>query len=190
MKRSVVIFIAALLAGGGGLVALAAQHEGKAMAAAFGDEDSVDYAGKLWKELSKANLVGDNPIIGKHYQGVHPHGAVLDTIEGNVKVKDHRGHVIVKRNYGGKDVSVQKVANDPSKYLGAVTVMFKREAGYDPENGDWFWAKYKPNGELDKNPKGMQLAGRVAKGKPEGCIACHSGAPGKDMVFLHDRFAK
>ena len=49
------------------------------------------------------------------------------------------------------------------KHLGAVTVMFRREAGYDAQNKNWFWAKYLPDGSLDKNPNGMQLAGRVAK---------------------------
>ncbi len=71
------------------------------------------------------------------------------------------------------------------KYLGAVTVMLKRP-GYDPETQDWFWAKYLPDGSLDKNPAGMLLAGKVAKGKPAGCIACHSAAPGGDMMFLMD----
>jgi hypothetical protein len=36
----------------------------------------------------------------------------------------------------------------------------------------------------------MSLAGRVAKGANEGCIACHTSAPGKDYVFTHDRFMK
>jgi hypothetical protein len=72
---------------------------------------------------------------------------------------------------------------DPSKHLGAVTVMFKREDGYDADNQNWFWAKYLPDGSLDKNPKGMQLAGRVAKGADAGCIACHSTAEGDDYLF-------
>ena len=55
---------------------------------------------------------------------------------------------------------------------------------YDPDNQNWFWAKYLPNGSLDKNPKGMQLAGRVAKGADAGCIACHAGADGGDYMFL------
>jgi hypothetical protein len=46
------------------------------------------------------------------------------------------------------------------------------------------------DGSVLKNPKGMSLAGRVAKGMPQGCIACHTGAPGGDMVFNHDRYAK
>lgn len=67
------------------------------------------------------------------------------------------------------------MADDPDAHLKAVTVMFEREAGCDADNQDWFWVKYKPDGSLDTNAAGMQLAGRVAKGRPEGCIACHCG---------------
>lgn len=153
--------------------------------APFGDSDSAKYSKKLWKALDKAGMIGDNAIVSRPYKGQHPHGAVLDTIQAEVKVGfgGHRGLAIVKRNYGGDGVSVQAVANDPDKYLKAVTVMFQREAGYDEDNNNWFWAKYLPDGSLDKNPKGMQLAGRVAKGAPKGCIACHSAAPGGDHRF-------
>lgn len=151
----------------------------------FGGDKDVKYAGKLWKALSKAGYVGENARMSRPYTGQHPHGAILDTVEGSVKVGFKRMHVIVKRNYGGEGVSIGSVANDPAKYLKAVTVMLKRP-GYDPETQDWFWAKFKPDGSLDKNPKGMQLAGKVAKGKPKGCISCHSAAPGGDMMFLHN----
>jgi hypothetical protein len=154
----------------------------------FGGAGSVDYAAALWKQLSKQRLVGPAATLGKHYQGVHPHGTVLDTIEGTVEVGGHQGTVIVKRNYGGEGVSIANAANDPGKYLQAVTVMFKREAGYDAENKDWFWAKYTPAGAVMDNPKGVALAGRVAKGKQQGCIACHKAAPGGDLVYLHDRY--
>ncbi len=65
--------------------------------------------------------------------------------------------------------------------------MFKREKGYDTENKDWFWVKYKPNGSLHMNPKKMKLAGRIARGADKGCIACHKGADGDDMVFHTNR---
>lgn len=39
-----------------------------------------------------------------------------------------------------------------------------------------------PRGAPDKTPDGIALAGRVAKGTHEGCIACRSVAEG-DMVF-------
>ena len=153
--------------------------------APFGGDKDVKYAGKLWKALTKAGYVGEDARMSRPYTGQHPHGAILDTVEGSVKVGFKRMQVIVKRNYGGEGVSIASVANDPAKYLGSVTGMLKRP-GYDPETKDWFWAKYLPDGSLDKNPKGMLLAGKVAKGAPKGCIACHSAAPGGDMMFLHD----
>jgi hypothetical protein len=160
--------------------------ESDAPMAPFGGDDSVAYAGDLWAAMNDANLAGSDAIYSNPYKGQHPHGAVLDTIEGKLEVGGHSGKIIVKRNYGGEGVSNAAVANDRAGYLKAVTVMYKREAGYDSDNRDWFWAKYLPDGTLDKNPAGMQLAGRVAKGKPKGCIACHKGAPGGDMLFLHD----
>ena len=121
--------------------------------------------------------------------GTPPHGKVLETLHKQITVNGHTGMAIVKRNYGGPDVSIGNVDANRAKYLKAVTVMYKREAGYDAEDKDWFWAKYTPDGGLHvKEKMGMKirLAGRVAKGKPEGCISCHQGAPGGDFVFAND----
>lgn len=154
----------------------------------FGGPDSVAYSQDLWKAMQRAGMAGWNAYQAVPYKGQHPHGAVLQTIDGKLTVKGHTGDFIVKRNYGGEGVSEGKVAENPGKWLKAVTVMFRREAGYDPDNANWFWVKFKPDGSLHTNPKGMKLAGRVAKGMPKGCIACHQGAPGGDYVFNHDRF--
>ena len=120
--------------------------------------------------------------MSQPYKGQHPHGAILDTIRGPINIDGRLLNIIIKRNYGGPGVSKETVANDPEKYLKAVTVMLKRP-GYDAETKDWFWVKYKADGSIDTNPKGMKLAGKVAKGKPKGCTACHTAAPGGDMVF-------
>lgn len=157
-------------------------------AAPFGGNDDLAYADALWGTMQRAGLIGDHGVISTPYTGQHPHGAILDTIDATLTLDGHTGPVIIKRNYGGEGVSKQAVADNPAKYLKAVTVMYKR-AGYDPDNRDWFWAKFLPDGSLDKNDKGMQLAGRVAKGMPTGCIACHAAAPGGDLVFNHDRYA-
>jgi hypothetical protein len=157
-----------------------------AIAAPFGGSDDVAYSKQLWKVLTESAYVGKHAINGTPYTGQPPHGAILDTIDGEVTVSGNKGAVIVKRNYGGEGVSKETVANNPDEYLKAVTVMFKR-SGYDPENKDWFWAKYKPDGSLHTNPKGMMLAGKVAKGMPQGCIACHQSAAGGDFVFNNDR---
>ena len=60
------------------------------------------------------------------------------------------GSIAVKENYG-KD-----------KELKAITVMYK-VTGYNPDAGDWFWAKYSPEGKADKF------------GKPEGCVKMKLG---------------
>lgn len=165
------------------LISLSAHAADKTMMKApFGNPDDVAYASTLWDEMNKSGL---NKMPATLYVGGPPHGKVREVLEGKINGK----RVIVKRNYGGKGVSVKTVAANRSKYLKAITVMAKREAGYDSDNKDWFWAKYKPNGELHANPKGMLLAGRVAKGMKVGCIACHKSASGNDLVFIHNKEA-
>ena len=157
--------------------------------APFGTPADVAYADQLWNAMKEQNLAGSGRMMSTPYAGSHPHGAILDTLDGTLSVDGKRGAVIVKNNYGGEGVSKQTVANNPDKYLMAVTVMFKRP-GYDADNKDWFWVKYAADGSVMKNPMKMALAGRVAKGMPEGCIACHKAAPGDDMVFNHNRYAQ
>ena len=154
--------------------------------APFGDEGSVAYAAKLWDAMGKLNLTGDDAIRSFPYEGTDPHGMMLETFYLKASIDGHTGDLVVKRNYGPAGVEEAAVLNNPSKHLGAVTVMFRREAGYDDDNKNWFWAKYLPDGSLDKNPKGMMLAGKVAKGAKVGCIACHTGAPGGDYLFTTD----
>ena len=57
--------------------------------------------------------------------------------------------------------------------LKAITVMYKIK-GYNPDDGDWFWAKYSPEGKADK------------AGKPAGCIGCHGTRAKNDFVIVHD----
>lgn len=154
----------------------------------FGDPASVAYAKKLWKALVANKLVGPNAWVVTPHETNPPHGKLVSVIDGKINIDGKMHEVIVKNNYGGKGISEEKVADNPGKYLAAITVMLRRGKNYDPANKNWFWVKYLPTGALDKNPKGMMLAGRVAKGAKVGCIACHSKAPGKDFVYLNNRF--
>ena len=147
------------------------------------DDAAIGYSKDLWAALEKISLVGKGAKADTPYAGQAPHGAVLETITTEVSVGGRTGKVVVKRNYGGDGLGVDAVSKDRAKFLKAVTVMFKREVGYDKDNNDWFWAKYKADGSLDKNPKGMQLAGRVMKGADKGCIACHSAVKDNDYLF-------
>ncbi|HXH02571.1 MAG TPA: cytochrome P460 family protein [Candidatus Competibacteraceae bacterium] len=153
-----------------------------ASAQSFGNKDDLAYAEQLWQALVKAGLAGKGAFQATPYPGQHPHGAVLQTLDGKVSVGGKSQVVIVKRNYGGEGVSKEAVADNPDKFLMAVTVMVKRP-GYDPANKDWFWVKYTPNGKPDKTPEGTALAGRVGM-----CSDCHKSAPGGDQVFNHNRY--
>ena len=145
----------------------------------FGGADDVVYAKALWEAME---LGGFNSLRAPLQPGKSPHGAVIEILEGTINDK----LVVVKRNYGGEGVSVEAVEMDRAKFLAAITVMAKRDEGYDVENSDWFWAKYLPSGEIDSNPMGVALAGRVAKGMDSGCISCHQAAIATDLIFAHD----
>lgn len=106
------------------------------------------------------------PGKGKFYEGRHPHGAFLTTYVNDVALAGINaragtladGSIIVKENFM------------PDKTLGAVTVMY-RAKGYNSDAGDWFWAKYKVDGSIEKE-------GQVA-----GCIGCHATVITNDWVF-------
>ena len=148
----------------------------------FGNAEDVNYSKKLWAKMEAKDL---NSTPANLYVGGPPHGPVREVLEAIIDGK----RVIVKRNFGGEGVSVKSVSQNRAAFLKAITVMAKREDGYDPENGDWFWVKYKPDGSLHTNAKGMKLAGKVAKGMDKGCIFCHQSASGNDLVFVHNKEA-
>lgn len=148
----------------------------------WGSAEDVAYAEKLIDELLKAKLVGPECIIKEPYKGTHPHGAVLDTVYAEITVDGHTGTAIVKRNFAGKDITPEKVAAEPLKYFAAHTIMYKRAAGYDPDNGDWFWIRAAGEDSKLSERDGHQMAGKLEKA----CMACHRAAPGGDFKFLTD----
>lgn len=159
-----------------------------ATAAPFGNAADIKDAVNVWKASVEAGFVGDNAIVTRPYKGMPPHGLILELMEKTVTIDGVKGALVVKKNYGGNGLTIDDVIGNPDKYLKAVTIMFQRESGYDKENKNWFYGKYSADGSLQKNPKDMKLAGRVAKGAPTGCIACHKVAPGGDFIYNHDRY--
>ena len=130
---------------------------------------------RLWAWLQRAKYKNWD-LVGDDFQpGQSPHGALIKTYLRGAVAKDPDklpyGSVIVKENYS------------PDKKLMAITVM-QRSKGYDTKNGDWYYAKYMPNGQIAKTPpemKSMPIAGRF-----KSCIECHSGADGDDFAFFND----
>ena len=174
ISASLAVVAAAMLA-----VPLSAQE------ASFGGDEDQSYAASLWQVMLDSGFAGEGAVQSFPYPGTDPHGMMLETFYTRATIDGHTGALVIKRNYGPEGVTVDEVLGDPAGHLAAVTIMFRREAGYDDENGDWFWAKYLPDGSLDVNPAGVPLAGRVAKGADTGCIACHQGA-GDDLLFTTD----
>jgi hypothetical protein len=112
------------------------------------------------------------PGKGKLYKGKKPHGAFLTTYVNSIALGSIKagevmagGSIVVKENY------------TPEKKLAAVTVMYKVK-GYNPEAGNWFWAKYGADGSVAK------------AGKVKGCINCHSARKGNDFIFTGDFVGK
>jgi hypothetical protein len=153
----------------------------------FGGPDDVSFAEQLWLSLENHQLVGSSAINVFPFAGNQPHGAIQQVLDKKIEVDGKISRVIVKRNHGGENISVKSIYSDPVSNLKAVTVMVKREAGYDSDNLDWFWAKYTPAGDLDKNPKGVLLAGRIGKNASAGCIACHRAIGGDDLETLTEQ---
>lgn len=132
----------------------------------------------LWSWLQRANYRKWNGTDGKApdlQKGESPHGALIKTYVNERAATDLKnlpsGSVIVKENYS------------PNRKLMAITVM-QRSKGYDPKHGDWYYAKYMPNGKIATTPpemKSIPVAGRFKM-----CIDCHSGAAGGDHAFLND----
>jgi len=179
---SVVVFVASCTTTGNKKSGGQQMTSEKTMRPPFGNAEDIVYAKQLWAKMEARGL---NSTPANLYVGGPPHGPVREVLEAVIDGK----RIIAKRNFGGEGVSVEAVSQNRAAFLKAVTVMAKREDGYDAKNGNWFWVKYKPNGNLHTNAKGMKLAGRVAKGMDKGCIACHQSASGNDLVFAHNKEA-
>jgi len=105
------------------------------------------------------------PGKGKLYKGKEPHGALLTTYVNDTAFRSAKGKtamtdgaIIVKENYTS------------SKKMAALTVMYKLK-GYNPSYGDWFWAKYTPEGKVE------------ASGNVKGCIDCHGVKKDNDFIY-------
>jgi hypothetical protein len=124
---------------------------------------------KLWRYITETHPYEQWSFYPGHegmYEGTSPHGAYLKLYANDIAMDAARqgnpmpaGAILVKENYA-----------EDRETLAAVTPMYKVE-GYNPEAGNWFWAKYGPKGKIE------------AEGKVEGCIKCHSQREDRDYIF-------
>lgn len=123
------------------------------------------------------------------YEGTEPHGAVLRTFVNPIAMASIEasdggfapGSIIVKENHitghlSDNDEQVEITAELLESFEGnleSVTLMAK-VTGYNPDAGDWFWAKFQADGSI------------AAAGAVEGCIACHGQVADQDYVYTVD----
>ncbi len=136
-------------------------------------EDAVPVADQLWQELKDVYPSWElYPGTTEKQEGASPHGMnVTIRYSGGDPAAPSDGLIVLKENFG------------EGGELGAVTVM-RRVADFDPDNEDWFYAKYLPDGSLDQTPDGMPLAGAVEPEPGAACRGCHRSAPGDDFLHL------
>ena len=137
-----------------------------AAAPAFGGAADVERATTLWQSIQGYETWPSFPGREGIQVGGSPHGAYVSFHLNPAAAADPSamapGAIVIKNNY----------ADEAGTMLGAVTVM-EQVAGYSPMAGDWFFAKYLPDGSLDQNEAGVPLAGAVGLGGTMGCIPCH-----------------
>lgn len=129
-------------------------------------DDHFPDPNELWKTITEKDPYRDWGFFPDHQGmlgGSAPHGQFNAVYVNDIAAKAGHpkgpGAIIVKENYNA------------DKKLVAYTVMYKVK-GYNPEAGDWFWAKYDPDGTT------------LMAGKPKGCIACHTAAQTTDYIMV------
>lgn len=127
-----------------------------------------------WNKVNSTTITGDRTgILGNAHEGsagfreVYVNSAGLPVSSGSAAVPYAEGSIILKEAY--KDSGGAKGA------LESLTVMVKRESGYDGENGNWEYIMLTPEMKVQ------------AQGRLSGCISCHLAAEEDDFIFTHNR---
>ncbi len=179
-NRAVLLGVAFALALVMGMLPTVAQDNAKQETAAQENDDQAKqaaFAKKFWDYLQESDYQEKWSRWPGHeeefIEGTAPHGAFLkvyvnDKVTGNVEDPPAKS-IIVKENY------------NEQKELVAITPMYRVGEDYAPDNNDWYWAKYKPDGTLFEM-NNMKVSGRV-----KGCIECHQSAKGDDYLFSNDK---
>lgn len=131
----------------------------------------ADYTG--WLKVNPETITGDSTgLLGRAHEGasgfreVYVNARGEDASNGSAALPYPQGTVIVKESYAD--------SNGDKGRMSGLTIMAKRESGYDPENGNWEYLQVTPAGKIR------------AQGRLSGCISCHAAAQ-NDFVFTDNR---
>ena len=123
---------------------------------------------EVWTYITKTSPYKEWKFFDDHKEmqpGKAPHGpfhkVYVNEVGYNAEAAPFpAGTLIVKESY-----------NTEKKFV-AITLMYKVK-DYNPSVGDWYWARFSPDG----------------KGGPDGkvqmCIGCHQAKKANDFVFVH-----
>jgi hypothetical protein len=123
---------------------------------------------KVWEYITKTSPYREWPSW-PDYEGMQksrsPHGDqnrvfVNKTLFEAKSAPAPHGSIQVKESY------------DADGKLLNITLMYKAK-DYNPEAGDWLWAKYDLDGQAE------------IFGAPKGCIACHGVKADNDYILVH-----
>lgn len=126
-----------------------------------------------WHRVNTSPITGDTTGgLGNAHEGssglreVYINSVGSAASSGTSALPYPEGTIVVKESF-------KSDGGEKGKLTG-ITVMAKREAGYDPENGDWEYLNVKPDLKVS------------AQGRLSGCVSCHS-ASDDDYVFTSSR---
>lgn len=135
-------------------------------------DDFSNYTG--WSKVNAQPITGDETgFLGNVHGGpsgireVYVNSVGKSVSDGNAGLPYPVGTIIVKESYAVKNGEKDKLKD--------VTIMVKRESGYDSENGDWEYLM--TNAALK-----IRSQGRIKM-----CSDCHAGAADADYVFTSNR---
>lgn len=147
---------------------------------------------ELTQEKLNNSTVHVEDFTGQAFEVSIPHGGPPEnTVDSTIRAvysnvnklgaSIEKGTIITKRTY-------KKNPDGTKGTLYVVYAMFKRESGYDSENGNWEYVSMPASEDIDytANPNGVLSAAGTERGKLNGCISCHAAAEGDDHVFAND----
>ena len=145
------------------LATCASTDAGKTPVADFADYQS-------WTKINTETITGDiSAMLGSAHEGnkgfreVYVNETGEAAALGNAAYPFPEGTIVVKESYKDAGGSKGSLAN--------LTIMVKRDGGYDSDNGDWEYLMASP-------AKAVQMQGKLGM-----CIDCHAAAYDSDFVF-------